>query len=410
MHTYYRHALLITLLTLTGCAATTGKNLVDPTDRALILSADLPFGPLKRQLQSCAENLFYRTEFSISHRGAPLGYPEHTREGYEAAAAMGAGVIECDVTFTKDLALVCRHSQCDLHRTTNILETEHANSCSEGFKPAATDASGKLIPATARCCTSDITLSQYRDLCGRRDIVNERADSVAQYLTAPVTDLVEAPVACGTLVTHDESIRLFDALGVAFTPELKSPMVNMPYAGMSQENYATRLIEAYEAAGIGPDRVYPQSFNINDVLFWIAERPAFGQQAVYLDPRGRDPDFVPSLEDMQRLKAAGINIIAPPMPMLLIVDENDELVASPYAEYAQQAGLDIITWTFESGEAHNPDNWLYANLPGYLQREGQSLEVLHALAEKVGIRGIFSDWPGTVTYYANCMDLVTPDN
>jgi len=37
------------------------------------------------------------------------------------AGGMGAGIIECDVTFTKDRELVCRHSQCDLHTTTNIL-------------------------------------------------------------------------------------------------------------------------------------------------------------------------------------------------------------------------------------------------------------------------------------------------
>jgi glycerophosphoryl diester phosphodiesterase len=27
------------------------------------------------------------------------------------------------------------------------------------------------------------------------------------------------------------------------------------------------------------------------------------------------------------------------------------------------------------------------------------------LARDVGIKGIFSDWPATVTYYANCMGL-----
>ncbi len=406
MNAQCTRALLIILIALGGCAAATQENQVDPTDRALQLSTDLPFGPLKRQLQSCADNPFYKTEFSISHRGAPLGYPEHTREGYEAAASMGAGVIECDVTFTKDLALVCRHSQCDLHRTTNILQTKHANSCSEGFTAAATDAAGNPTPATAKCCTSDITLSQYRDLCGRRDVVNSNATNVTEYLSDPGSELVEKPVNCGTLLTHDESINLFERLGVAFTPELKAPMVPMPYAGMSQQNYASRMIEAYQVADIAPQRVYPQSFDVNDVLYWIAKHPDFGKQAVFLDPRGRDRDFVASLEDMQRLKAAGINIIAPPLPMLLIVDDNDELAPSPYAEFAQQAGLDIITWTFESGQATSPDNWLYANLPGYIQREGQSLEVLHALAEKVGIRGIFSDWPGTVTYYANCMGLV----
>ena len=33
------------------------------------------------------------------------------------------------------------------------------------------------------------------------------------------------------------------------------------------------------------------------------------------------------------------------------------------------------------------------------------LMVLDVLARQVGIRGIFSDWPATVTYYANCMRL-----
>ena len=50
---------------------------------------------------------------------------------------MGAGVVECDVTFTKDKALVCRHSQCDLHTTTNILYIPAlANKCTTPFTPA----------------------------------------------------------------------------------------------------------------------------------------------------------------------------------------------------------------------------------------------------------------------------------
>jgi glycerophosphoryl diester phosphodiesterase len=31
--------------------------------------------------------------------------------------------------------------------------------------------------------------------------------------------------------------------------------------------------------------------------------------------------------------------------------------------------------------------------------------VIDALAQQVGVKGIFSDWPATVTYYANCMGL-----
>lgn len=40
-----------------------------------------------------------------------MQFPEHTVESYTAGALMGAGILECDVTFTKDLELVCRHSQ-----------------------------------------------------------------------------------------------------------------------------------------------------------------------------------------------------------------------------------------------------------------------------------------------------------
>jgi glycerophosphoryl diester phosphodiesterase len=32
-------------------------------------------------------------------------------------------------------------------------------------------------------------------------------------------------------------------------------------------------------------------------------------------------------------------------------------------------------------------------------------KALDTLAQQVKIRGIFSDWPATVTYYANCLGL-----
>ena len=37
-----------------------------------------------------------------------MQYPEHTIESYKAAALQGAGIIECDVTFTKDKELICK--------------------------------------------------------------------------------------------------------------------------------------------------------------------------------------------------------------------------------------------------------------------------------------------------------------
>ena len=115
--------------------------------RPYFLIEKMEASPLKKALQSCINKPLKKTDFSIGHRGAPLQFPEHTKESYEAAAAMGAGILECDVTFTKDLELVCRHSQCDLHTTTNILEIpELAAKCTQGFKPFDPE-SGTSMPA-----------------------------------------------------------------------------------------------------------------------------------------------------------------------------------------------------------------------------------------------------------------------
>ena len=68
---------------------------------------------LKDELMSCASDLdvMQVSDFSIGHRGACMQFPEHTIDSYKAAIRMGAGIIECDVTFTADLELVCRHAQ-----------------------------------------------------------------------------------------------------------------------------------------------------------------------------------------------------------------------------------------------------------------------------------------------------------
>jgi glycerophosphoryl diester phosphodiesterase len=108
----------------------------------------MPPSALKDKRLSCAANPSARSQFSIGHRGAPLMFPEHTVESNRAAARMGADILECDVTFTKDRALVCRHAQNDLHTSTNILATPLASTCITPFTPAAGE-----TKATAECRT-----------------------------------------------------------------------------------------------------------------------------------------------------------------------------------------------------------------------------------------------------------------
>src|SRR5260221_1049254 len=140
-------------------------------------------GPLKRKLEQCSEGPFHKTVFSIGHRGGgTLQFPEHTKESHEAGSRMGAGIQECDVTFTKDRELVCRHDQCDLHTTTNILTTPLAAMCTQPFSPAQLDASGALIKAaSALCCTSDLTVDQFKTLKGKMDASDRTAQTPAEF-------------------------------------------------------------------------------------------------------------------------------------------------------------------------------------------------------------------------------------
>ncbi len=148
-----------------------GKRRVHLGPRPFWLVEEMDEGALKNTLQSCHAGKIRPTDFSIGHRGAPLQFPEHTRESYIAAVRMGAGILECDVA----------------------------------FNPRATTPE-EYLEGTAGWRT---------DLYGNR----------------------------GTLMTHRESIELFKTLGVKFTPELKTPVVEMPFEGdYSQQDYARQIV------------------------------------------------------------------------------------------------------------------------------------------------------------------------
>ena len=373
--------------------------------RPYYLIDQMPESELKTKLQSCGDMAFAKSDFSIGHRGAPMQFPEHTVESNVAAARMGAGILECDVTFTADKELVCRHAQNDLHTTTNILATDLAAKCTAGFTPASGDTN-----ASAECRTSDITLAEFRTLNGKMDAANRAATTVEEYLDGTANWRTDLYATTGTLMTHAESLELFRDLGAKFTPELKTPSVEMPFDGFSQEDYAQKLIDEYKAAGVPASDVWPQSFNLEDVLYWIENEPEYGAQAVYLDDsydiEGWNPmDPSTWAHTMEELKAMGVNYIAPPMWVLVTLD-GGEIVPSAYARSAQAAGLEIITWTIErSGPLASGGGWYYQTITDATDSDGVMFQLLDVLAQEVGVVGVFSDWPATTTYYANCMGL-----
>ena len=389
-----------------------GRNLtVQLGPRPFFLVNDMTDSALKSELQACAaqRETYKRSDWSIGHRGASLQFPEHTRQSYEAAARMGAGIVECDVTFTKDKELVCRHAQNDLHTTTNILTTPLAQKCIKPFTPATFNADGvRITAASAECRTSEITLAEFKTLRGKMDASNPNAKTVAEYLGGTPTfrtDLYAGP-SSGTLLSHKESIELFKQLGVKMTPELKSASVTMPFDGFTQAAYAQKMIDEYKQARVPARNVWAQSFDKGDILYWIKNEPAFGKQAVYLDDASVVADL-PGYAELVSYKAAGIRIVAPPIFALLTADANGNILPSQYARNARAAGLDIITWSLErSGILADGNNgFYYQSFDSAITREGDIMRVLDVLNRQVGIIGIFSDWPATVSFYANCAGL-----
>lgn len=412
--------LIATSALLAGCNSDDNNTEVTPPaskpvpaqvgERPLFLVRQMQDSALKTRLEQCTTDNFYRSEFSIGHRGAAMQFPEHTKESYQAAIDSGAGIVECDVTFTADKALVCRHSQCDLASTTNILAVpELANKCSSPFTPA--DAANG-VSASATCCTSDITLAEFKTLKGKMEGSNPKATTAAEFINGTPSWRTDLYAGNGTLMTHAESIEMFKKAGVKMTPELKAASVSMPFDGFTQQDYAQKMLDEYTAAGVDASQVFPQSFILDDIKYWVANAPEFAKQAVFLDDRydynsAFDPQnsatWSPSMAD---LKTQGVEIIAPPLWVLVALDADKKIIPSEYAKAAKGAGLKIITWSLErSGLLKNGGGFYYQSITQAIDNEGDTFELLDVLAKDVGVIGVFSDWPATVTYYANCMDL-----
>jgi glycerophosphoryl diester phosphodiesterase len=337
---------------------------------------------------------------------------------------MGAGIVECDVTFTSDGHFVCRHAENDLHTTTNILLTDLARSCIKPFTPAEFDTSGKLVrAASAECRASALTLEQFKSLQGKMDAFNPAARTPQEFVAGTPSWRTDLYTGRGTLMTLRESIELNRRNGVKHTPELKggdADTIRKVFGG--QEQYAQKFADELQAARVDPRDAWPQSFNVNDVLYWLRNTP-YGRQAVFLIDYDASKDNIVLLDTagkqletreeqlafFRQLRAAGVRIIAPAMPALLAVN-GDRVVASQLGRDLRRLGFDLITWTFERSDLRqgaSKAGFYYDFDPtgAAIRTDSDMYKALDLLARDLRILGIFSDWPATVTYYANCMGL-----
>ena len=91
----------------------------------------------------------------------------------------------------------------------------------------------------------------------------------------------------------------------------------------------------------------------------------------------------------------------------LALRANGEIVPSKHALWAKELGLPVVTWTLERSSllADGDNGFYFKTIDAAITREGDVMRVLDVLAREVGVRGVFSDWPATVTFYASCMGL-----
>ena len=183
------------------------------------------------------------------------------------------------------------------------------------------------------------------------------------------------------------------------------------------------MIDEYIELGVDPKDVWPQSFNDEDVIYWI-QNTDYGEQAVALDDK-----YEATPEEFQawhqRLQDNGVKIVAPPMWMLVSSSADDSkmpieaqsvsdlsselgIVPSEYTTSAKDHGLDIITWTLER-TGPGLDGWYWQTLQDKELTDGDKFALLQVLSSDVGVLGVFSDWPATTTFFANCMDLAVRD-
>jgi glycerophosphoryl diester phosphodiesterase len=117
---------------------------VADTDRAMAVSLLLVICALSVELTSSLHAFVNPTRFEfdhgidlpttrplvIAHRGSSGSLPEHTVLSYQRAVDEGADVIECDLTISRDLVLLCLHENW-INSTTNIADVysfDRANS------------------------------------------------------------------------------------------------------------------------------------------------------------------------------------------------------------------------------------------------------------------------------------------
>ena len=301
---------------------------------------------------------------------------------------MGAGTLECDVTFTKDLgarlpALAERSRDDDGHLAdaarADLHRAVHARAARRERRRAVVRPASRVPHERAHARRVQDAAGQ--DRCVRSGGADRRA--VRRAAPAPRARISARASSAARCSRTPRASRCFERLGVRMTPELKEPSVELPFNGLTREQLAQKLIDEYRAAGVPPSDVLAAV--VRSARRRVLDRArARVRRASGAARRTRCPWVRRARGGSRSYKAAGINIWAPPLFVLLDLDAEGRIVPSRAARAARAAGLDIIAWTLErSGNLAAPNNgFYYRTIDAAITREGDVLQVVDVLGAR----------------------------
>lgn len=329
-----------------GCAIGTPMN--DRNAERLRPSRDAPGSP---------PTLDGAPPLIIAHRGASGYRPEHTLAAYGLAIDQGADVIEPDLVFTKDGALVARHDR-HLSTTTDVAARPEF---AARKRPDAAPATGA---ARADWWVEDFTLEEIKSLRAVQPRGGRPKDFDGRYQIPTFAEILA--------LAAEKSAAVGRPVGVY--PETKHP----DYFAAIGLDFEKPLIEALEGFAAGP--VFIQSFEPAILKRLKGRTNARLVQLVYEESPGAGPN-IPLTEITSYADGVGA--------------ERALLLRPDFVAEARRLGLFVHSWTYRVDDPSPSDDG-YAAAQGALRgpltpRERGQIEIERAFL--IGADGVFTDFP-----------------
>lgn len=320
------------------------------------------------------------TPLVIGHRGASGYRPEHTLAAYELAIQMGADYIEPDIVSTKDGVLIARHEN-------NITETtDVANRPEFADRKTTKTIDGEQVTGWF---TEDFTLAEIKTLRAKERLPFRNHTYDGQFQVPTLQEVID--------LAKQKSAETGRTIGIY--PETKHPT----YFDSINLSLEEPLVDILKKNGYTSENspVFIQSFEVENLkqlnemidvpLVQLLDEAQMQPYDFVVKGDSRTYGDLTSPEELAKIAeyADGLG----PYKRLIVPAGEDKRLQTPTSliNDAHAVGLNVHTWTFR-----NEDQYLAPDYNGNPQEEYEQFF-------KLGIDGVFSDFPDTAVNARNQM-------